>query len=431
MVRILADQYKLRQVVRNLVSNALKFTSKPGTVKVVVDVISADSDEVARLLADIKGMAKSCFYLRISVTDSGCGISKENQAQLFGGIIQFNPGQLQQGKGTGLGLFISKGIVDMHKGHLWVESDGEGHGATFTVLLPLEFDRSSSKDTLAIQDSQFISKPKMTHFSKSDKNNSARKIIPVTVNSMKSDVVDVEFVSGQLYSFSSLALEADEGSHIVDEILNLKSMQEATEPSIGKTFIFLSSYNHRPVYVCTIKYELTNRLYCLMVGVHSVVETESLVRQRINVLVVDDSKSCRTMTRKAIMASGKVDTDVCCDMAADGSLAVDLVRHNMEVYDSLSLSNTTLQSVPPSMVHSGMTCLGAYDLILMDYQMPVMDGPTAIKAIRTLGFKGKIVGLTGNALQSEQNVMLDAGAELVLTKPVNAGDLESVLNLVK
>ena len=83
------------------------------------------------------------------------------------------------------------------------------------------------------------------------------------------------------------------------------------------------------------------------------------------------------------------------------------------------------------MVDSDMTCLGAYDVILMDYQMPVMDGPTAIKAIRTLGFKGKIVGLTGNALQSEQNVMLDAGAELVLTKPVNAGDLESVLNLVK
>ena len=168
-----------------------------------------------------------------------------------------------------------------------------------------------------------------------------------------------------------------------------------------------------------------------MVGIHSVVETESLVRQRINVLVVDDSKSCRTMTRKAIMASGKVDTDVCCDMAADGSLAVDLVRHNMEVYDALSLSSTILQSTSPSMLHSNMTCLGAYDVILMDYQMPVMDGPTAIKAIRTLGFKGKIVGLTGNALQSEQNVMLDAGAELVLTKPVNAGDLESVLNLVK
>ena len=104
MVRILADQYKLSQVVRNLVSNALKFTSKPGTVKVSVDVISADSNEVARMLADIKGMAKSSFYLRISVTDSGCGISKENQAQLFGGIIQFNPGELQQGKGTGLGM---------------------------------------------------------------------------------------------------------------------------------------------------------------------------------------------------------------------------------------------------------------------------------------------------------------------------------------
>ena len=83
-------------------------------------------------------IAETADYIRLAVTDNGAGISKENQAKLFKGIIQFSPGKLQEGKGTGLGLYISKGIADMHNGYLMVDSDGEDHGATFTLLLPVQ-----------------------------------------------------------------------------------------------------------------------------------------------------------------------------------------------------------------------------------------------------------------------------------------------------
>ena len=59
-----------------------------------------------------------------------------------------------------------------------------------------------------------------------------------------------------------------------------------------------------------------------------------------------------------------------------------------------------------------------YDFILMDYQMPVMAGPAAIAAIRGLGYQGAILGLTGNVLSVDQNVMVAAGADGVLTKPL-------------
>ena len=76
--------------------------------------------------------------LYISVIDSGAGISTENQKKLFNEVIQFNPEKLQSGGGSGFGLYICKGIVDLHEGFLSVFSEGEGLGSTFTVQLPME-----------------------------------------------------------------------------------------------------------------------------------------------------------------------------------------------------------------------------------------------------------------------------------------------------
>ena len=76
--------------------------------------------------------------LYISVIDSGAGISTENQKKLFKEVIQFHPEKLQSGGGSGFGLYICKGIVDLHEGFLSVFSEGEGLGSTFTVQLPME-----------------------------------------------------------------------------------------------------------------------------------------------------------------------------------------------------------------------------------------------------------------------------------------------------
>jgi len=69
----------------------------------------------------------------------------------------------------------------------------------------------------------------------------------------------------------------------------------------------------------------------------------------------------------------------------------------------------------------------SFDAILMDFQMPVMDGPAAIREIRNLGYTGLIIGVTGNVLPCDQDVMMRAGANLVLTKPVDADRLKAVL----
>jgi CheY-like chemotaxis protein len=91
-----------------------------------------------------------------------------------------------------------------------------------------------------------------------------------------------------------------------------------------------------------------------------------------------------------------------CEEAVEGEDAVDQVRAAMET------------SRP-------------YAAILMDYQMPIMDGPTAIREIRRLGYRGPIIGVTGNALPCDRDVMVSAGANSVLTKPVDPDMLEELL----
>ena len=156
-----------------------------------------------------------------------------------------------------------------------------------------------------------------------------------------------------------------------------------------------------------------------------------LEQQRvINILIVDDSSTCRIMTRKALMASTVQGCELVCELAKNGEVAVDMVRSNLRRYadrppsalhDATALDN----DCKPDSDHSAAG--GLYDIILMDYQMPVMAGPEAISQIRKLGYKGTIVGLTGNVLSLDMKAMTDAGADKVLAKPVNQHDLEMLI----
>lgn len=116
---LLADKNKLLIVIRNLISNALKFTPTDGLVEIVVALAHT---------AD-------CPMLQISVRDTGYGISKENLSKVFKEFVQFDASKQQNGGGTGLGLYTSHALMQLHGGSLRVHSDGEGKGCTFTMEL--------------------------------------------------------------------------------------------------------------------------------------------------------------------------------------------------------------------------------------------------------------------------------------------------------
>jgi CheY-like chemotaxis protein len=120
------------------------------------------------------------------------------------------------------------------------------------------------------------------------------------------------------------------------------------------------------------------------------------------ILVVDDAPSNRKMLVRVLARSGHV-----CDQAQDGQVAVDMVRRMSEG-------------------GWGEGGAGQYDMVLMDYEMPVMNGPTATRALRELGCMCPIVGVTGNVLGADIDYFLEQGADAVLPKPLQLSALEEV-----
>jgi len=121
---LFADEAKFKQVMYNLLSNAIKFTPDGGKV-VVTAATSSDSNS-----AD--------GFLRVAVKDTGIGIKVNDQERVFREFEQVDSSYGRQQQGTGLGLALTKRLVEMHGGRIWVDSEGiEGKGSTFTFLLPL------------------------------------------------------------------------------------------------------------------------------------------------------------------------------------------------------------------------------------------------------------------------------------------------------
>jgi signal transduction histidine kinase len=125
---ITADRKRVQQMIYNLLSNAIKFTAPGGSVTVSADIVTAT-------LAAGDGAAPA---LRIAVADTGIGIKAGDQARIFEKFERGGSAPAQEQEGTGLGLALTRKLVELHGGRIDVESDGvEGRGSVFTILLPI------------------------------------------------------------------------------------------------------------------------------------------------------------------------------------------------------------------------------------------------------------------------------------------------------
>ncbi len=114
---IVIDKTKIRQVIMNLIDNSIKYTEKGGTtVK-----LSSIGPKV-----------------RVEISDTGMGLTKEDIPRLFESFSRGRNGAIGRPEGTGLGLYIARRFVEMHKGRVWVESEGKGKGSRFFIELPVK-----------------------------------------------------------------------------------------------------------------------------------------------------------------------------------------------------------------------------------------------------------------------------------------------------
>ena len=128
-LQITADERKLKQVMFNLLSNAVKFTPDEGVITVSVDFEKAEGSEQN---------PSATPALLINVSDTGIGIAKEHQEAVFAEFYQVDGGVKGKTPGTGLGLSLSRRLVELQGGRLWVGSEGEGKGSMFQFTIPIE-----------------------------------------------------------------------------------------------------------------------------------------------------------------------------------------------------------------------------------------------------------------------------------------------------
>ena len=131
-----ADPLRLKQILFNLLSNAVKFTPEHGEITLQAYQKAEGGKPNAGSSGQEAADGTGSPSLVIQVTDTGIGLRKEDLSRLFQEFVQLDTTASKQHEGTGLGLALTKRLVELHGGRVWAESEGEGRGSTFTVVLP-------------------------------------------------------------------------------------------------------------------------------------------------------------------------------------------------------------------------------------------------------------------------------------------------------
>ncbi len=405
---LIGDPLRLGQVLSNLVSNAVKFTEAGGVV----------------VKAEPETTVDNARHIRFSVIDTGIGIPEDEIKDLFEAFSQVDTSSTRRFGGTGLGLAICKNIVEAMGGDISVESE-PGEGSTFSFTVPLEEDHNAVTPDNPLKQLN----PEKTRILVIDDSEISCRIMqeelgelgfPVdTVTNGKDAVELVEQGDKTGRPFSLLLLDwRMPGMDGLDTVRRLQMNLSAENlPAIFLATAFnsdeaekqaeglpIDAFLDKPINTSKLIDKVINVLTRSttldaheIYGETTVVALAEEVRGK-RVLVVEDNVINQQVVREILENEGLV-----VDTADNGRIALDILfKKGPEVYSS----------------------------ILMDIQMPEMDGITATEEIRAdPSFNDvPIIALTAHALVEDRQRCLDAGMNSHLTKPVIANDLIATLN---
>ena len=408
------DPGRLRQVLTNLVGNAIKFTQH-GDVTLQV-----------YLEEETEGDA----LLRFDVTDSGIGISQDTQGKLFQPFVQADSTMTRRYGGTGLGLSISKQLIELMGGQIGVKSAPD-RGSTFWCTVRFPKQPSSVSAILPMADLQGHRVLIV------DDNESNRLILHHLVSGWGMQDVLVEDAASALVHIEEayqhgtpfdcaivdVVMPGKDGLQLAAELQRLPSA--ASIRIIVMTSLLQRGHAERARKVGAKGYltkpvrhdELRDCLRTVLGMAHVAFDTPQ----------ADDASPPRLVTRHTL-AEHSVRRRV-------------LVVEDNSVNQKLAVRMLEKLGYQPALVENGQEALAAldaatYDAVLMDCQMPVMDGFEATAAIRRQEAAGKryvstghlpIIAVTANAMQGDRERCLAAGMDAYLAKPIKLEDLRTTL----
>ncbi|XQW84456.1 ATP-binding protein [Thalassotalea piscium] len=391
--QVITDEMRLVQVLSNLINNAVKFTHQ-GSISLVIENI---------------GLEQNNALVKFSVKDTGIGIAKDKQANLFEAFHQGDESMTRQYGGSGLGLSICRHIVDLLDGDITLVSD-TNQGADFSFVLPISVDVSHHNRLQLNTKYAFINVsvdlPECfsEHLHVNDNACFLVKHLAEIKNQtqFKAPLPLVLFINSDLFTEKDCQLAAD---LMLDESVNISLFvlcQDSYQVNNNQALTWFDE-QQLPYVVCEkpmYRYCLLQIFDVLRAGVPSIMpatQTESLDTLTqdnktdlagLTILLVEDNL-VNQLVAKELLLSMKADVVI----AENGQVALDLLMKSLAV-----------------------------DVILMDIQMPVMDGLTAAKAIRQLDKYADIpiVAMTAHARDEDRKQSIDAGMNMHISKPVTA-----------
>jgi len=401
---LIGDDQRLSQVITNLLSNAVKFTPEEGSIRLDAELLSLENPE--------PGSEHAMCRLKISVEDTGIGISGEQQTRLFKSFEQAEVSTTRKYGGTGLGLAITKRIVELMDGEIWVESEfGKGSKFIFTFLMKRGeamnrhlLDESVNWENIRI----FVvdDEPEIREFFTVVSENIGVSCTVAASGEEAAEMIErddnynIYFIDWKLPGMDGIEFaKRIQSKHAHNSIVTIFSSVDWNVIEDEAKSAGVDKFLPKPLFPSIIVDVINTCIHTKSGAKPDAVRAAAADFTGYTILLADDVEINREIVLALLEPTGlKV------ECAEDGSEAVAMFRKTPE----------------------------RYDMVFMDIQMPEMDGYEATRLIRGLGCPGAetvpIIAMTANVFREDIEKCIEAGMNGHIGKPI---DLDEVIGELK
>ena len=400
---VYCDKTRLNQILLNLLSNAIKFTPAGGTVSVRV-----------RQLA---GKVRGCGQYEFRIKDNGIGMSQEFAQKIFEPFERERTSTVSRIQGTGLGMAITKNIVDMMGGTIEVQT-AQGKGTEFTVCVPMRAQteqRPVEKITeleglkALVVDDDFNTCDSVTKMlvkvgMRAEWTLSGKEAVLRARQSIEmSDVYHAYIIDWRLPDMNGIEVTRQIRSLHDDTPIIILTAYDWSDIEVEAKAAGVTAFCAKPMFMSDLRETLMSALGQKPAdAVQRLLPEKNADFKGKHILLVEDNELNREIAQEILREYGFL-----VDSAENGAVAVEKVS-----------------TAAP----------GSYDLVLMDVQMPIMDGYTATRKIRALDDPARaklpILAMTANAFDEDRRNALESGMNGFLSKPIVIDDLMQELHKI-